>query len=439
MKKLMFLLALTASVWSSFLYASKAVYVSRVSEQNSTYNRCALAPSICYQTFYVDDELNSDEAYTQRISELVPIVYNGNNCTFNGSRFMPCENVAMPIYMVFQVTLSDIEPDESCQSAEGAFIDGLHNSQDDFCANVGSTGGTNPQPLLCIARWLIETPTGSGNWQHTVTSESCSSPTGPVSGNDPCTENCEPTDPDTGGGDGSNIPGTGDSSSSSKSTVTGTSTDSQGNVTNIELEIEQDLTPVTERLNEANKRLEVENKNSSAMLDKLKDILDGITGNGEKLDGIKDAISNQQGTDLSGVEDKLDDIKGAIDGLKDGAGTFEDGQSAGEGVQLPDYNTALTEGFDRIQSDINSDVNNATTKGLSEVGKRFTAFDSLPQLFEFAAENCEPIRLDQTRSLNLCGYAPTISNTLSWLFTMLTVIFLLSSVVADVKNMRLNS
>src|SRR5690606_39104283 len=104
------------------------------------------------------------------------------------------------------------------------------NSLDDFCAIVGSTGGANPEPLLCVATNLSEIPAGSGNFQHTVTQQTCSAPTGPTApdgeGTDPepCTENCEPTDPETppGGDDGSGIPDSSGGATGGNSNVGGT-------------------------------------------------------------------------------------------------------------------------------------------------------------------------------------------------------------------------
>ncbi|MCB5212095.1 hypothetical protein LHL18_01235 [Rheinheimera aquimaris] len=344
--------------------------------------------------------------------------------------------------------LVEEEPTTTCRYIEGAIIDGYHHSEESFCAHVGSTGGANPEPLLCQSTCKIGDiclGTASG-YTHYVTAQSCSAVTGPTAPDDggtdpepPCTENCEPTDPETppGGDDGSGIPDSGGGATGGNSNVGGTITDSDGKVTNIDLTIEQDFTPVTERLNETNKRLAAENKNSSTIIDRLNDLIHGTAENGDKLDGIKDAIAGiETGGDMSGVEGKLDGIQESIDAIKDGFGTAGDGESAAGGVDLPDYSLALEEAWGKVEHSQNNGEGGAGVNRLNNIGDNLTSFDSIPQLFAFAQDNCSPIPFGR-RSLDVCTYAPTISNVLTWVVYLLTLIFFVRSIQQHIQNVRL--
>ncbi|SEH96536.1 hypothetical protein SAMN05660691_02446 [Rheinheimera pacifica] len=451
MKTLMLFIALTASVWSSFSYSeSLEVYISRFSNEGSTYNNCS-SSNVCYQTFYMPVSATNDDLKTQYLFQITNITYSNKSCHMDGpSRFFRCpEASSLRSYFTFTATNSPAEPTQTCKTVEGAFIDGYHNSENDFCAIVGSTGGSNPQPLMCVAKNLAEIPANSGNFQHTISANDCNSPTGPIApdgdGTDPgepCTENCEPTNPETppgGGDDGSEIPDTGGGSNSSNTSVTGSITDSQGNITNINLTMDQDFSPITNRQNETNERLKAENQNSSTIIDRLNDIIKGGTDNGKKLDGIKDAITGLgegEDTDLSGIEGKLDGIKEGIDGIKDGMGTSQDGEDAANNVDLPDVEKAINDGYDAIMDAINSDANNQVTDGLQNVGTGLTAFESIPQIFALASENCGPLNFGDIR-MDLCPYASTSSYVLTWVLTILTIIFIVFSVVSDIKKIRM--
>lgn len=448
MKKLIFSILLAASVWSSFSFAQNKNVTVQV--YSGTYNGTSnyqrnpqtfVAPSdvdLCSYFWEIGTLIHNSAG------EITPNLRDPSNpCRFKIYTTAPKYEFSLNL----PFTLTEADPTQTCKGLEGSFIDGFHNSLDDFCAIVGTTGGTNPQPLMCTATNISEIPAGSGNFQHTVTAQSCSAPTGPTAPDDggtdpepPCTENCEPTDPETpptGGNDGSDIPSTGGGSSSSTTTVTGTQTDSQGNVTNINMTMEQDYSPITTRQDETNQRLEVENQNSSSIIGQLAQLLEKVTGIGQgtaeisdKLDGVTDAINGiDTSTDLSGVEGKLD-------GIKDAIGTPQEGEAAGNDAELPDVETAINEGFNAIQDAMNTDTNNQITAGLENIGDKLTSFESIPQLFEFASQSCSPITLGE-HSLNLCSYAATSSSVLSWVLTMLTIIFLVTSVIADIKRVRL--
>ncbi|WP_259240895.1 hypothetical protein [Rheinheimera pacifica] len=281
--------------------------------------------------------------------------------------------------------------------------------------------------------------------------DSCDAPTGPDGGADPepctencdpepCTENCEPTDPETppGGDDGSGVPGTGGGPNSSNTSVTGTATDSEGKVTNINLEMDQDFSPITDRQNETNERLKVENQNSANLVEKVNGLGQGLIEANDNLEGIRDAIDGLGNPDMSGIEGKLDGIKEGIDGIKDGMGTAEEGEAAADGVSLPDYQRTIDNGFGDIIGAINSDDNNQKEGQLLNLDENLRAFSSVPALFDFAADNCQPVSFGSNISLDLCPYAATSSGILSWVLTVLTIIFLIHSISADIKKIRMS-
>lgn len=441
MKKLMFFIALTASVWSSFLY-SQNQYITNVFVRTGASNSTQYF-TITPSSFTAPQGVNLC-AYFQELGTIAHTSTGNtgefqtpNSCYFkwSGTTYNDEIHFSTPV-------LTDDEPTRTCKLIEGAFIDGYHNALDDFCAIVGTTGGSNPQPLMCIATNLSEIPAGSGNFQHTVTPQTCTAPTGPTAPDgqgpdpEPCTENCEPTDPPpTGGNDGSDIPSTGGGSNTSTTTVTGTSTDSQGNVTNIEMTLEQDLTPVTERLNEANQRLKVENQNSSTIIDKLNELITGNTSNGQKLDGIKDAINGlDTGSDMSGVEDGIEGLREDLSGN----GSFAEGEALAGEVSLPSETDLLGQ-FQAIQDAINSPENQAHFDALQNAAVNgLTVFESIPQLFQLSSESCTPLPFYKY-NLDICGYTPTIRNVLNFVFIVVLIIFLIRSLNEDIKKVRMIS
>jgi hypothetical protein len=450
MKKLIFSIFLASSVWSSFSFANNQNVYSFSIKQGAT----SITSSFTIEPrYYVAPAGVSPCLYFQEIGTLV---FNSQNQTitdFNSTN--PClfnfgsnTNYSSRLDLLTNATTS--EPTQTCKGLEGAFIDGFHNSLDDFCAIVGTTGGTNPEPLMCTATNISEIPAGSGNYQHTVTSQSCTAPTGPTAPDDggtdpepPCTENCEPTEPETPpatGNDGSDIPSTGGGSSSSTTTVTGTQTDSQGNTTNISMTMEQDYSPITTRQDETNQRLEAENQNSSSIIGQLAQLLEKVTGIGQgtaeisdKLDGVTDAINGiDTGTDTTAIEGKLDAINDTL-------GTSEQGDSLGQQVELPDVEAAINQGYDAINNAINSTANNEITNELESIGDKLTVFESIPAIFEVAHDSCSPIiffKGSNQLTFNLCPYAAVSSSILSWVLTLLTVIFIIASLIDDIKRIR---
>lgn len=447
MKKLMLFLALTASVWSSFSYAEQVYKYTNlhVKRYNSKAYNFTVTPSEL-----VSDSSNEIEGlnYVQE-SVTITNTTDGTTCTFPDpiGWNISCPGEGAGLFLSAGKILVEEEPTTTCKYIEGAIIDGYHYSEESFCAHVGSTGGANPEPLLCQSTCKIGDiclGTASG-YTHYVTAQSCSAVTGPISddgGTDPeppCTENCEPTDPETppGGDDGSGIPDSGGGATGGNSNVGGTITDSDGKVTNIDLTIEQDFTPVTERLNETNKRLAVENKNSANLVEKVDALGQGLIEANDNLEGIKDAIAGiETGGDMSGVEGKLDGIQESIDAIKDGFGTAGDGESAADAVNLPNYQEASDKAYNKVMETINTGEGQAYADRISNIGNELTAFESIPQLFDLAQDSCAPIPLGK-HSLNLCPYAPTISTVLTWIAYMLTLIFLVRSVHAQLQNVRL--
>lgn len=454
MKTLMLFIALTASVWSSFSYA-QSIRVSgfHMMQGASHLQGWVLSPS---EVYVPCDQYDSAciNAYLADALELTissGLTYGLIHCP--GNRPIPnnysCGNVPQLRYTIYPTQVAD-EPTQTCRTIEGNTIEGYHSSADSYCVNTSlTTGGTNPQPLLCRSKDAIEVPTGSGNFTHFISVDSCDAPTGPDGGADPepctencdpepCTENCEPTDPETppGGDDGSGVPGTGGGPNSSNTSVTGTATDSEGKVTNINLEMDQDFSPITDRQNETNERLKIENQNSANLIEKVNGIGQGLIEANDNLEGIRDAIDGLGNPDMSGIEGKLDGIKESIDGIKDGMGTAEEGKELGEISDLPDVEKAINDGYDAITDAMHTQANNELTNGLETIGNRLTAFESIPQIFAMASDSCEPISFSD-KTLNLCPYAATSSNVLTWALTILTIIFIVTSVVADIKRVRM--
>ena len=454
MKKLMLFLALTASVWSSFSYAQAVNKYSnfRVEQYGSTRAQYKVEPTA------ITTDTTNDQAALRYVQESVSITHKttGVTCTFpdpNGWNIL-CPGDGAGLFLVYYKTTVEEPPTKTCKMFEGDGIGQFHSSDQPYCANFGeTTGGSNPQPLYCETTcnqgggFCFEYPAG---YLHLLSANSCSAPTGPDGGTEPepctedcdpepCTENCEPTDPETppGGDDGSGIPDSGGGATGGNSNVGGTITDSDGKVTNIDLTIEQDFTPVTERLNETNKRLAAENKNSSTIIDRLNVLIHGTSENSEKLDCFKDAIACiERGGDMSGVEGKLDGIQESIDAIKDGFGTAGDGESAADSVNLPNYEEASDKAYNKVMETINTGEGQAYADRITNIGDELTAFESIPQLFDLAQDSCAPIPLGK-HSLNLCPYAPTISTVLTWIAYMLTLIFLVRSVHAQLQNVRL--
>jgi hypothetical protein len=451
MKKLLLSLVLTASVWSSFSHAANYHVIGVTIKQGATSatSQFTLSPALPY---VIPSEFTTLSQRCLWIQENITITWNYDSSTVefapsNNCSFKPPSHSSYG-YNITAITGSDTQadPTQTCKGNEGGFIDGFHNSLSDFCANIGTTGGINPQPLLCTATNISEIPAGSGNFQHTVTANSCTAedgPTAPEGENpdpEPCTENCEPTDPPpSGGNDGSDIPSTGGGTNNSTTVVTGTQTDNQGNVTNINMQMEQDYSPITERINETNERLKAENENSSTIIDRLNDLIHGTTENGQKLDAIADAIGSSTGTDTSGIEGKLDGISDELGGLRDdlsGNGSFEDGQNLANDIDLPDESD-VSDFFSQINDVINNEENTARYNGITTAADGLTSFQSLPQFFEFSSENCAPIPFWHYQ-WDVCQYTPTIRTVLTFITTMLLILFLVRSVVEDLKKIRLS-
>lgn len=154
------------------------------------------------------------------------------------------------------------------------------------------------------------------------------------------------------------------------------------------------------------------------------------------LETKKVNTSIQDGFD--GIGDKLDGIKEGLDGIKDGMGTAEEGEAAADGISLPDYQRTIDNGFGDIIGAINSDDNNQKEGQLLNFDENLRAFSSVPSLFDFAADNCQPVLFGNNISFDLCPYAATSSSILYWVFNVLTIIFLIQSISADIKKIRMS-
>uniref|UniRef100_UPI00404775EB hypothetical protein n=1 Tax=Rheinheimera sp. TaxID=1869214 RepID=UPI00404775EB len=427
MKKLIAIFALTASVWSSFLYSQNTEYIY----SDIRYGQTSYRSSYTVSPSKIVVPASESDPYLY-ISETLSITRNADGAEMCLSTVSGIPVVYGPectggyLNIIFASQPTDAEPTQTCKGFEGAIIDGPHNSDEPFCANIGSTGGSDPQPLLCQTTCLsgsVCIGTSSG-WLHYVTAQSCSAETGPISPDpEPCTENCEPVDPPpAGGGDGSDVPSTGGGANTTTTTVTGTQTDSQGNVTNISMTMDQDFTPVTSRQDETNQRLQVENQNSSTIIN--------------RLDQLITSAGSGTATDITPITNKLVDIDGKLGQITDGLGIAQDGTSAADSVQLPDYDAAIQNGYDQIDTLLNNGPIKEHTDRIEGIATELTAFDTIPQLFAFAQDNCTSIPFG-SHSLDTCQYAPTISNVLTWASYMLVIIFLFTSIAATLTKIRL--
>lgn len=178
----------------------------------------------------------------------------------------------------------------------------------------------------------------------------------------------------------------------------------------------------------------------SGMRSALSDDLYWTTGQlGEKLDAINATLQSGSGGGPSGgdtvTHEKLDGISDKLGNISDSlSGTASDGQSQGNGVNLPDYQKGVDEGYSKIMDKINS---GSESEGkVSGITKELKAYESLPQFFAMAQRTCEPIQFGD-QSLDLCQFSPTIRYVLTWVFYMLTALFMIRSFHQTIQNMRL--
>lgn len=347
----------------------------------------------------------------------------------------------------------------TCQEAEGGFVGNDLNFPDNnsYCMHTGwSTGGADPQPLLCQTEGYLGTSQG---WTHIWTATQCYAETSPDPQPDPDPDPNPDPDPDPEPDPGT-PGGTGQPSSGTTGGTTGTSGSDPVNLV-------MDFKPVTERLdliradavahtNYLGQRINAASNAEVAATNSLKPLLEAI---GVKTDSVATAVRegtaevkgelntlNNTGKAIEGaikdgntaLGEKLDGIKEGIDKLTDGIPI--DGEYAANSTQLPDYDTAVRDGIAQIQSTVNqyadeSGINDLTNR--QAVTGMFEAAQSFSDVFDIARSNCSPIPFGSHGTFNICGAAPTISSALEIIIWALTALFIFHFIAGLLTRERL--
>lgn len=350
----------------------------------------------------------------------------------------------------------DIPPSRTCSTVRGSTISDYHSSEQPYCANLGSSGGANPQPLLCIATCQVCITNSNGSYPFTVTAQSCSAPTGPDGGTGDGGGDDSGGDTgggDTGGGDSGGNPGGGNSGgdtgggNSGGNTGGGTtpapppvvtvniggSFSSPSGVTNVNLSFEQDHSPITTRIDQTNQLLTQTNTGINQLNDTQKATNQLLTQTNTKLDGIAQGQANTNQL-LTGLTDAVTGLNTGLGGINDAltSGTLTEGANAANDVNLPTDNQN-----DAAYQSVISAVSSEQLDSFSNLADNISGFDSIPQLFNFAASNCAPLPFGK-HILDICSYAQTSRFLLNWVFIILLVIFLSRSIVSDLKNLKVS-
>ncbi|MCH8475993.1 MAG: hypothetical protein LAT55_12295 [Opitutales bacterium] len=437
MKSLIVITLLSASLWSSFLYSAPGGYEylsftfwdghlqRTVSWSNSPSS--LIAP--CSSTSCVSDYLATNLTVTWNDTN-----YGLKHCLSESKITLDSHSCSSNVRISYSGRWrGDLEPTNTCPDNEGGFLESRHNSPDPFCVHIGDTGGISPEPLLCMTREVAEVPAGSGSHIHEVTAQPCSAATGPVSpdgdgGDDGggCQEDCGGDDDGGGSDDGgpsSGIPSTGGDSTVVQVHMGGTFTDSSGNITNVNLTMDNDFSPITVRQNETNQRL-------SAIQDQLHT---GQQQTNQRLDGVISAIGGigsggGSDFDASGIESRLDAINDR----------FND---TGDSVDIDDFLPSYESHLEAMHQSVSGAISSGQFQdGVYQLENSMEGLDqgfsSFAQLWQFHNSNCSPIPFGNSE-LNFCGMAPTVSNVLTWVATVLTAIFIIHGVIALLLNVRL--
>lgn len=348
--------------------------------------------------------------------------------------------------IVFNVIGTGTEPSISCKSLEGGVIDALHSTETPFCASVGTTGGASPQPLLCLSS-CGEVCVGTAlGFQHFVTPATCTAVTGPDGGNDDgggddgggCTENCngggDPTQPGDGGSSPT-IPDTSGNPTTVQVNLGGTFNGPNG-VTNVNLTLDQDFKPVTDRINETNARLNALQQGQQTTNSTLTQIQQGQQTTNSRLSDISSGIAGLTSAidglnfNSSGIESGLSDINTTLQ-----TGSIEGGAQMAGDINLPGE-VEFENQIASVVTKITTGNNQQAIDNFGKLGDSLTSFESLQDLFSMASDNCSPIPFGNY-SLDLCGAAQISRSVLNWVVAVLLIIFLVKSVVEDLKRLRM--
>lgn len=169
--------------------------------------------------------------------------------------------------------------------------------------------------------------------------------------------------------------------------------------------------------------------NHTSLLDALSSGDGSGNGSGQTDDDTEtnaklDTISNQLGT----LVDTFAQGENNADPL-----TESDIQAETDKIALPDYQAAADEGLEKINEAIGK--SDSDFKKIEDLSGSFGKFESLSQFFANAPDNCSPINLGN-HSLDVCPMAPEIRSVLTYIFYMLTILFLIRSTHQTIQNMR---
>ena len=87
----------------------------------------------------------------------------------------------------------------------------------------------------------------------------------------------------------------------------------------------------------------------------------------------------------------------------------QDPSAAADAVNYPDYDYAVTDGINQIQTTIESYADQTGFNNFSDpdyIPSLFSGAESLSQVFEIASNSCSPLSFGSHALLDLCPYAP---------------------------------
>lgn len=451
MKKSILVLTLILAFLPHLSYAQNYVNVSyRVFSGSSplpaseyTLTPSSLVTDCLYTTQFAHYDPCANNYAKDRISVTIFGVERELNIVGSTLCVVPYDNCGMTLRPTFSPTTS--LPEETCKGLEGGVIDSLHSTDTPFCAAVASNG-PGAQPLLCLSTCGEVCVGTSAGYQHYVSSSSCSAVTGPDGGNDDgggddgggCTENCngggDPTQPGDGGSSPT-IPDTSGNPTTVQVNLGGTFNGPNG-VTNVNLTLDQDFKPVTDRINETNARLNALQQGQQTTNSTLTQIQQGQQTTNSRLSDISNGIAGLTSAidglnfNSSGIESGLSDINTTLQ-----TGSMEGGAQMAGDINLPGE-VEFENQIASVVTKITTGDNQQAIDNFGKLGDSLTSFESLQDLFSMASDNCSPIPFGNY-SLDLCGAAQISRSVLNWVVAVLLIIFLVKSVVEDLKRLRM--
>ncbi|WP_179954354.1 hypothetical protein [Pseudoalteromonas ruthenica] len=324
----------------------------------------------------------------------------------NGSARIKFTNPDTSYYFELSCTVDLQMPMDSCATFEGEVVGSYYTDQN-LCLSYNGRNcqSTCFQGGVCISN---NTPDGE-NFLHYITPQSCDVPNG-----DDFIEPCQTEDctggGDNGGGDGDgggdsggdNGGGDGDGGGDSGGDNGGGDGDGGG-----------------------------DSGGDNGTGDNWPDNYSTEQGQGE----IVTAVENLQ-TETEKITDSVDGIEGQLDGIREQLewGGPEQGEAAAEGVALPDLSESgdIVSGHNDTLEQINEAISEDAIQGLSP-----TSYDSIPQLFAKAADNCTSVNLLGMAEFNPCGKFAQIRTFLEWVVAVLFILFIIYRLDADIKKVRL--